>query len=136
MLQNAHAGEIAAYRAYEGHWRSLKNIEESAQVKLIQKEELEHIHLIEEFLEDLGAKPNKFLDFIFSLIGRFLSAGCYVSGYFAPMYVARIIERIGKNNYNLMADEAHRLGLYTMCLFLRDMSEVEEDHEKYFASKT
>jgi demethoxyubiquinone hydroxylase (CLK1/Coq7/Cat5 family) len=135
MLQNAHAGEIAAYHAYEGHWKSLKDHKERKEIRKIQEEEMEHIELIEEFLKDLNSKPLFFLDLIFSFIGRVLSVMCYFTGYRLPMYVAKKIEQIGVENYNKMALEAREHGHHAMYLFLCDMSEVEQQHEKYFKGK-
>jgi demethoxyubiquinone hydroxylase (CLK1/Coq7/Cat5 family) len=33
ILQNAHAGELAAAFAYRGHWKSLKNSPEKTHIK-------------------------------------------------------------------------------------------------------
>ncbi|MDQ3634788.1 MAG: hypothetical protein M3405_09820 [Acidobacteriota bacterium] len=38
ILQNAHAGELAAAYAYRGHWKSVRNSEEKTQIKIIELE--------------------------------------------------------------------------------------------------
>ncbi len=56
ILQNAHAGEIAAAYAYRGHWKSLKESPEKTEIKKIEAEEWDHRRRVGEWLEKLGAE--------------------------------------------------------------------------------
>jgi rubrerythrin len=132
MLQRAHAGELAAYHAYEGHWRSLSDPQERGAIKLIQDDELDHIRYLEIMLDVYHAQPSKIRDFIFTLIGKSASLMCYMTGWYLPMYGARFIENIGAVNYNVMSNKAKLLGLNETARALLMMGEVEKRHEDYF----
>lgn len=136
MLQHAHAGELAAYYAYQGHWESLKNPKERAMVKWIQEEELEHVKEIEKMLYLMKAQPSKYRDFIFTVIGKTLSKLCKVTGYFMPMVGALLIEKIGVANYKEMIKVACKLHLFPFVKTLHSMWQTEIEHEEYFKSKT
>lgn len=132
MLQKAHAGEIAAYLAYEGHWRSLKDPKEREEVRAIQADELHHKEIVRELLTKLGAKPSWVRDTVFTVIGRTMSALCYVTGWYMPMLGALLIERIGVNNYAKMANMTKSKGMRQDLLY---MHRVELAHEIYFMNK-
>lgn len=119
MLQHAHAGETAAFHAYEGHIKSVRHPETKEAIRKVQKEELDHIRMTWFMLHELGAEPNKFQDLLFTMIVKTLSVLCRVTGYFAPMYGALLIEKIGVNNYKEMAEEARSKRLFEMQLWSR-----------------
>ena len=50
ILQNAHAGEVAAAYAYRGHWKSLRESPEKARIKEIEAEEWDHRRRVGEWL--------------------------------------------------------------------------------------
>lgn len=132
LLQQAHAGELAAYYAYQGHWESLSNPLERDMVKYIQKEELDHIHQTETMLYLMGAEPSTTRDLIFTVIGKTFSKLCKITGRFLPMYGALLIEKIGVSNYNEMARLACKLSLFPFVTMLQDMEQTEKEHEEYF----
>src|ERR1700674_5966513 len=98
MLQQAHAGELAAYYAYEGHWRSLKDQKQRDAIKSIQKDELDHIRYLKTLLDVYDAQPSRIRDFIFTMVGKSASLMCYIAGWYFPMSGARFIENIGAVN--------------------------------------
>ena len=51
ILQNAHAGELAAAYAYRGHWKSLKDSPEKEHIKKIEAEEWTHRANVKKWLE-------------------------------------------------------------------------------------
>lgn len=132
MLQHAHAGETAAYFAYEGHIKSVRDSKIKEAIRKIQKEESDHIQMTWLMLHELGAKPSPWQDLVFTVIGKTLSVLCRVTGYFAPMYGALLIEKVGVNNYKAMAQEARSKRLFAMHAALVDMKNTEEEHEKFF----
>jgi rubrerythrin len=131
-LRFAHAAEIAAYHAYEGHWRSVSNKAEQDYIRGIQLDELEHIHAIEDMLRALGGKPNRVLDKMGFVVGEIIGILCYRSGWRLPMYVAGAMEKIGTASYEKIAIEAWQSGQGWMALRLFQMAGVEQAHEDYF----
>lgn len=132
QLKFAHAAEIAAYHAYEGHWRSVSNSAEQAYIQNIQLDELKHIYTIEKMLHGLQAKPNRFLDHAGKIVGELLGLACFYSGWRLPMWVAGLMEKIGTASYKDIADEAINQERYLMATALLEMAKVESEHEEYF----
>lgn len=134
LLKQAHAIEVGAYHAYEGHWRSLanKHLDDALQVVKIQSEEQMHRLTLERHLRILKSKPNKALDAIFWCVGKTISASCYVIGYRAGMWGAKIMERLGASCYDTLAEEAWMGGHLTMRYELEEMQRAEERHELFF----
>ena len=135
ILQNAHAGELAAAFAYRGHWKSLKkNAAEREQIKKIEAEEWEHRENVARWLEKLGAKPNKTREKIFWTIGKTIGAACFVSGWFFPMYFAGRLESGNVKEYEDAAAFASELEMQECVDELMDMAQKEADHEIFFRS--
>ncbi len=134
ILQNAHAGELAAAYAYRGHWKSLKK--DSAECERIQKieaEEWEHRTNVRRWLEKLEAKPNERREKIFWTIGRVLGLTCYFSGWFFPMYFAGRLESQNVQEYVDAAGFAKELEMSQCFEELMEMSRVEGEHEIFFS---
>jgi rubrerythrin len=132
ILQNAHAGELAAAYAYRGHWKSLKTSAEKTEIENIEAEEWEHRKCVSAWLEKLGTKPRKFREAVFWTIGRTLGTGCYVSGWFFPMYFAGRLESQNVQEYVDAADYAKELGMDDCVEELLIMSAIEQKHEDFF----
>lgn len=135
ILQNAHAGEVAAAYAYRGHWRSLKDSPEKTRIKEIEAEEWDHRRRVGEWLAKLDAKPNAAREKVFWTIGRTLGATCFLSGWFMPMYFAGRLESQNSVEYEDAAKFASELGMDDCVEDLLDMARVEVEHEEFF-SKT
>ena len=132
ILQNAHAGELAAAYAYRGHWKSVKNPKEKEQIKKIEVEEWEHRAGVLAWLEKLNAEPRKLREAIFWTIGRFLGTTCYLSGWFFPMYFAGRLESQNVQEYVDAAEFAKELGMNDCVKDLLEMSATEQRHEDFF----
>lgn len=132
ILQNAHAGELAAAFAYRGHWKSVKNSQQKEQIKEIEAEEWAHREGVRAWLEKLDAKPRKLREAIFWTIGRTLGLTCYFSGWFFPMYFAGRLESQNVQEYVDAAEFAKELGLNDCVVELLEMSAVEQKHEDFF----
>ena len=133
ILQNAHAGELAAAYAYRGHWKSLKDSAEKERIKQIEAEEWAHRANVRKWLEHLGAKPNALREKIFWTIGRSLGLTCYVSGWFFPMYFAGRLESQNVQEYVEAAEFAKELGMPECFDEMMEMSRVEGEHEIFFS---
>lgn len=132
ILQNAHAGELAAAYAYRGHWKSVKNSEEREHIKKIEAEEWHHRKCVRKWLEHFGAKPNARREKVFWTIGKALGLICYVSGWFFPMYFAGRLESRNVQEYVDAANFARELGMDECAEEMLEMSRTEGEHEKYF----
>lgn len=134
ILQNAHAGELAAAFAYRGHWKSSRKQNERDEIKRIETEEWTHRECVFSWLEKLDAKPRPVRESIFWTIGRTLGIGCYMSGWFFPMYFAGRLESQNVQEYVDAANFARELGMDECVKDLLEMSAVEQKHEDYFRS--
>lgn len=133
MLKQAHAIEIGAYHAYEGHWKSLnKSGFERLNVWWIQQEEEGHRECVSQMLEKLNAKSSPILDSVFWVIGKTISAGCSVFGYRMAMFGAKVMETLGAVCYKKLAEEARKCGFPAMTVELERMQKAEERHEEFF----
>ncbi len=132
ILQNAHAGELAAAFAYRGHWKSVRNKDERSHIKKIEEEEWEHRTCVRKWLEELNAEPKRFREAIFWTIGRSLGVLCYVSGWFFPMYFAGRLESQNTQEYKDAAEFAKELEMPDCFDEMLYMSAKELEHEEYF----
>jgi rubrerythrin len=132
ILQNAHAGELAAAYAYRGHWKSVRNAKQKKQIKQIEAEEWHHRNCVRAWLEKLDAKPRKFREGIFWTIGRSLGVTCYVSGWFFPMYFAGRLESQNVQEYVDAAEFAKELGWSDCEKEMLELSATEQKHEDFF----
>ncbi len=133
ILQNAHAGELAAAFAYRGHWKSLRESDEKKQIKIIETEEWTHRENVRKWLFELGTEPRKLREAVFWTIGRTLGVLCFVSGWFFPMYFAGRLESQNIIEYEEAAEYARELSLETCAEEMMEMSRVEAQHEEFFS---
>jgi len=132
ILQNAHAGELAAAYAYRGHWKSVKDADEKSGIKRIEAEEWEHRENNRKWLKILGAKPKFLREKVFWTIGRTLGVLCFVSGWFFPMYFAGRLESANTEEYKTAAEFAKELEMHECHDELMEMSAKELEHEEFF----
>ena len=133
ILQNAHAGELAAAYAYRGHWKSLKPSAEKERIKQIEAEEWAHRENVRKWLEELGVKPNELREKIFWTIGRSLGLICRFSGWCFPMYFAGRLESQNVQEYIGAAEFAKELEMRECFNEMMEMSRVEGEHEIFFS---
>jgi rubrerythrin len=134
-LQKAHAGELAAFYAYEGHYNATKDRQEQTEILNIQMDEGKHILTIRKFLNILGADTSPLRDLLFICIGRVAGALCHISGWRNSAYGARMLETVGVNGYRELALLAAEEGRTLMALKLQTMAKQEQEHERYFTQK-
>ena len=132
ILQNAHASELAAAYAYRGHWKSLKDSTEKEGIKKIEAEEWAHRANVRKWLEKLGAEPRNLREKVFWTIGRSLGIGCFVSGWFFPMYFAGRLESQNVQEYIDAAEFAKELEMPECFEEMMERSRVEGEHETFF----
>ena len=135
LLRAAHAGERAAALAYAGHWRSVRDVSERADIRRIGEEEIAHRARVGEMIAELGGRPSALREAVFTTIGGTLCVLCFVSGWLAPMYGAGWIERRNIEEYVEAARLALAAGREDLAGELLEMARVEWDHERWFAGK-
>jgi len=133
ILQNAHAGELAAAFAYRGHWKSLRESAEKERIKQIEAEEWTHRENVRRWLTALNSHPGKLREAVFWTIGRCLGLSCYVSGWFFPMYFAGRLESKNVQEYVDAAEFAKQLEMPECFDEMMEMSRVEGEHEIFFS---
>ncbi len=133
LLRLAYSGEKAAAYAYAGHWRSVKNADERATIQRIEQEEWQHRATVKRMLDVLNEKPNIWRELMMSFIGRSVSIGCFLIGWFLPMYFAGKLEHANVKEYDGAAFHAEQLGLTEFMPELHEMTKTEEEHEYFFS---
>lgn len=132
LLRRAHAIEIGAYEAYEGHWRSTKDATKKKRIQEIQKDELDHKQMVGFMLIELNAESNQDLDIFMYLIGSLISMSCYIIGPKAAAWGAKLFEVMGSDLYRKASMEALSEGNVEMCQTLWKMNKTEREHEEFF----
>lgn len=132
ILQAAYSGELAAAHAYRGHWKSVKKRSEREQIQKIEHEEWDHRERVGRMLKELGEEPVRFKEVKLGAIGRVIGVGCHLIGWFLPMYFAGRLESQNVGQYDDAALYARNLELVDFEVDLRDMADVEREHEDYF----
>jgi rubrerythrin len=132
ILQLAYSGERAAARAYQGHARSVRAVEEKQRIGEIERDEWVHRKRVGEMLAELGAAPRSGRDRWMGLVGALIAFLCHLGGWWIPMYGAGKIERRNIVEYEDAARLAWQCGRSAFADELLAMAELEWDHEKYF----
>lgn len=136
LLQDAYSGERAAYFAYDGHYKSVRDETERHEIRRIRDEEEAHRQCVGGLLRELGSGPRASRERLMSLVGLTIGLLCRLGGWFIPMYGAGKLERGNIVEYVTAARLAQEAGHTSMIEPLLRMAEVEWDHEAYFRAKT
>ncbi len=136
LLQDSHAGELAAAHAYRSHWRSLRRRPAArAEVRRIEEAEWHHRALVAVMLRELGARPRRRRELLMAGVGRFFGGLCFVTGFFGPMYAAGRLEAMNVGQYEAARDMAGELGLAACAEQLEAMRAEEDRHERFFGNE-
>jgi demethoxyubiquinone hydroxylase (CLK1/Coq7/Cat5 family) len=136
ILQDAHAGELAAAYAYRAHARSLRGRpEQRAEVYRIEAAEGHHRQLVGQMLTCLGARPRRPRELLMGAIGRVCGSLCFVTGWFGPMYAAGRLEAMNVDQYRVARDLAAGLGFDGHSDALEAMRVEEVRHESWFGDR-
>lgn len=136
LLQDAHAGELAAAYAYRGHaWSLWRRPEERAEVRRIEGAEWHHRGLVHDMLVEIGEGPRRRRELLMGATGRFFGTLCFVGGHFGPMYAAGRLEAMNVGQYATARDLASELGLTAWSTSLGEMCAEEDRHERWFGDR-
>jgi len=134
-LKNAYSGELGAINAYKGHQESVSDPAEKRMIHQIEIEEIIHRERVGEILSMLGEEPVPHQEKTMGVVGKTLGFLCSLSGWFAPMYGAGLLESRNIREYEEAAEYALAAGYTEFLDDLLLMAEVEWEHEKFFREK-
>jgi len=136
LLQDAHAGELAAAYAYRAHWKSLRRRPAArSEVQRIEAAEWHHRRGVARMLAELGARPRVRREGAMAVVGRSFGLLCFVTGFFGPMYMAGRLEAMNVSQYTAAGVNAATLGLDHFVSELEAMRAEEDRHERFFGDQ-
>lgn len=136
ILQDAHAGELAAAYAYQGHARSLRRGPARVEIERIESAEWHHRRLVGDMLRAHGARPRRRREFLMACIGRFFGSLCFIPPRFGPMYAAGRLEASNVAQYVQAKAWALDLGYVDYETCFDEMIAEEARHELFFAEQS
>jgi rubrerythrin len=131
-LQLAHSAERAAAFAYQGHAGSVRDAEVIDALRQIEADEWHHRDCARRLMRTHSVSPNRYFEAKYWLIGKFISASCYLIGWFLPMYFAGRLESGNVNEYFELKRLFHLEGITEYDELMDEMARVERDHEDFF----
>ena len=132
LLKRAYSAEKAAAFAYIGHAASVKNEEEKKAIRQIELDEWNHREEVMKLMKIYNVPVSKYYEFKFHVIGKLISASCFVIGWFMPFYFAGRLESGNVCEYFRMKQYFNSLGIKEHDEVLYEMGIKEKEHEVYF----
>lgn len=131
----AYSAERAASFAYQGHAGAVKDQQEKIAIRQIELDEWHHRKEVLAIMKEYNIPVSKFYEVRYYLIGKTISASCYVIGWFMPFYFAGRLESGNVCEYFKMMQYFHELGITKHNQILYEMGIREKEHEIYFLDK-
>ena len=135
LLKQAYSGEKAAAFAYQGHAGSVKDAEEKAAIRQIEIDEWNHRSEVLQLMKQYDVPVSKWYELKCFFIGKTISTGCFLIGWFMPFYFAGDLESGNVCEYVRMKRLFNNLGIASHDEILYEMSLKEKEHEIYFYKK-
>lgn len=132
LLKQAYSAEKAASFAYKGHAASVKNIDEKKAIRQIETDEWNHRAEVLKIMQQYQVPVSKWYEAKYHVIGKSISASCYVIGWFMPFYFAGNLESGNVCEYVRMKRLFNGLGITAHDEVLYEMSLKEKEHEVFF----
>ena len=132
LLQKAYSAEKAAAFAYQGHAGSVKSTEEKAAIRQIELDEWNHRREVLEIMRQYEIPVSRYYEVRFHIVGKIISASCYVIGWFMPFYFAGRLESGNVCEYFRMKNFFNEIGNTKHDQILYEMGIKEKEHEVYF----
>jgi hypothetical protein len=132
LLKQAYSAEKAASFAYQGHAASVKDVNEKKAIRQIEIDEWNHRAEVLKIMDQYQVQVSKWYETKYHLIGKTISASCYVIGWFMPFYFAGNLESGNVCEYVRMKRLFNDLGITAHDEILYEMSLKEKEHELYF----
>jgi len=135
LIKKAYSAEKAAAFAYIGHAASVKDKDEKIAIKQIEVDEWNHRAEVLKLMKQYNISVSKWYEIKFHIIGKIISASCFVIGWFMPFYFAGRLESGNVCEYFRMKQYFNSLGITEHDVVLYEMGIKEKEHEVYFLSK-
>jgi hypothetical protein len=135
LLQRAYSAEKAAAFAYQGHAGSVKNKEEKIAIRQIELDEWNHRKEVLDIMKQYEIPVSKKYEMQFHIIGKTISASCYIIGWFMPYYFAGRLESGNVCEYFRMRQYFNSIGINAHDKILYEMGIKEKEHEVYFLQR-
>ncbi len=132
LLQQAYSAEKAAAFAYQGHAGSVKNEKEKLLIRQIELDEWNHRADVLKIMQVYNIPISKWYELKYHVVGKFISASCYVLGWFMPYYFAGNLESGNVCEYFRMKQYFNAIGITQHDAILYEMGIKEKEHELYF----
>lgn len=135
LLRQAYSAEKAAAFAYQGHAGAVKDALEKTAIRQIEIDEWNHRSEVLSIMKTYGIAPSRWYEVRFHVIGKVISASCYVIGWFMPFYFAGRLESGNVCEYFRMKQLFNQLGINAHDVLLYEMGMKEKEHEAYFGEQ-
>jgi rubrerythrin len=135
LLKQAYSAEKAAAFAYQGHAGSVSDAEEKREIHQIEVDEWNHRSEVLKLMGLYGVPVSKWYEVKNYFIGKTISAGCYLIGWFMPFYFAGNLESGNVCEYIRMKRLFNAENITAHDEILYEMSLKEKEHEVYFYEK-
>lgn len=135
LLKKAYSAEKAAAFAYQGHAGSVKDKIQKKEIHQIELDEWNHRKEVLQIMNDFNIPISKWYEIKFHIIGKVISASCYVIGWFMPFYFAGRLESGNVCEYFRMMHFFNSIGITKYDDILYEMGIKEKEHEIYFLEK-
>lgn len=132
LLRLAYSAEKAAAFAYIGHAGSVKDPDEKVAIKQIEMDEWQHRETVLSIMKQHAIPTSRYYEIKYHIIGRIISASCYVIGWFMPYYFAGRLESGNVCEYFIMMRYFNEIGITAHDEELYEMGMKEKEHEVYF----
>ena len=132
LLQLAYSAEKAAAFAYIGHAGSVRNPEEKTAIRQIELDEWQHRETVLSIMQQYNIPISRYFEIKYHVLGRIISASCYLIGWFMPYYFAGRLESGNVCEYFIMMRYFNELGITRHDDVLYEMGIKEKEHEVYF----
>jgi len=135
LLKKAYSAEKAAAYAYQGHAGSVWRKAEKIAIRQIEEDEWNHRSEVLHIMNHYYISPSRWYEFKYAVIGKLISASCYVIGWFMPFFFAGKLESGNVCEYFKMKQYFNSLGVRKWDVMLYEMGIKEKEHEVYFLQK-
>jgi rubrerythrin len=135
LLQKAYSAEKAAAFAYQGHAGSVKDKTQKLAIGQIELDEWNHRREVLGIMKQYDIPVSKYYEVRFHIIGKIISASCYIIGWFMPFFFAGRLESGNVCEYFRMKQYFNALGIKEHDILLYEMGIKEKEHEVYFLEK-
>jgi len=132
LLKQAYSAEKAAAFAYQGHAGAVRDKDEKTAIRQIETDEWNHRAEVLKLMNLYQVPVSKWYEIKYHIIGRTISASCYIIGWFMPFYFAGDLESGNVCEYVRMKRLFNALSITDHDEVLYEMSLKEKEHEVYF----